>query len=181
MKRKTKPEAAKSTTAKSATAKRQRGAIDTNAREVALAAWVSAIAEGQTMRGAAVPLIRDGITKDMLVSWCRGDERWAAALEAAQATKVERMEAVLRRIATTDPGDISEDPGSARVRASTAQWLLSKWDRDQYGDRARVEQTGKDGGPIEVATKAEVVRYELRVPRNKLLLDSPDAGDDEAE
>lgn len=179
MKRKTKP--TKPEAAKPATAKSPRTAIDTNAREVALGQWVSAIAEGQTMRGAAVPLVRQGISKDMLVSWCRSDERWAAALEAAQATKVERMEAVLRRIATTDPGDISEDPGSARVRASTAQWLLSKWDRDQYGDRARVEQTGKDGGPIEVATKAEVVRYELRVPRNKLLLDSPDAGDDEAE
>lgn len=115
---------------------------ETNAREDALRRWVEAIAEGQTMRGAAVPLTKEyGFTWQQLAGWCSRDpDDWGKALEAAQATKIERMEGVLRRIATTGPGDLGEDPGSAKVRASTAQWLLSKWDRKVYGDAKQVEQ-----------------------------------------
>lgn len=116
---------------------------DTNARETALRRWVEAIAQGQTMRGAAVPLTAEyGYTWSQLNGWCvRDPDGWGKALESAQATKVERMESVLRRIATAEPGDLAEDPGSAKVRASTAQWLLSKWDRENYGDAKRVDQT----------------------------------------
>jgi hypothetical protein len=155
-----------------------RATTRTNARdESALTKWVAAIAEGQTMRGAAVPL---GYTHDKLRGWCTSDpEGWGMALAHAQATKVERLESVLRRIATSEPGDISEDPASARVRASTAQWLLSKWDRENYGDRQTTELTGKDGGPVQ--TQAEVVRYQLRVPVNPLVRAKLERDDDEGD
>lgn len=126
-----------------------RGA-NARAREEALEIWVAAIAEGATQRGAAVPLLRShGVTYKQLLGWCERDpEGWGAALEVATATKIEHMEQVLRRLALTGPGDLSEDPGSAKVRASTAQWLLSKWDRREYGDKVTQEHTGKDGQPL---------------------------------
>jgi hypothetical protein len=142
------------------------------AREEALSAWVSAIADGQTQRGAAVPLLaKYGVTYGQLLGWCERDpERWGKALDVALATKVERVERELRRIAT---GEI-EDPAIARAQTAAATWLLSKWKRDEYGDKQTTELTGKDGGPVQ--TQAEVVRYELRVPVSPMLLEDDESG-----
>jgi hypothetical protein len=119
-------------------------------RGEALADWFGRIAAGETERSAAIAVQRvHGTTYKQLRGWCDRDEEWGEMLAQAHARKVERMESVLRRIATSDPGDITEDPGSARVKASTAQWLLSKWDRKTYGDAKTVETTGKDGGPVQ--------------------------------
>lgn len=138
-------------------------------KEPALTEWVKAIADGQTQRGAAVPVFtKYGVHYKQLLSWCQSDpDGWGAALDVAQATKVETMEAVLRRIATAAPDDISEDPGSARARIAAATWLLSKWAPKEYAETKKHEHTGSDGGPIE--TKATVERYTLQVPHNPLL------------
>jgi len=145
------------------------------AREEALSAWVSAIADGQTQRGAAVPLLaKYGVTYGQLLGWCERDpERWGKALDVALATKVERVERELRRIAT---GEI-EDPAIARAQTAAATWLLSKWKRDEYGDKQTTELTGKDGGPVQ--TQAEVVRYQLRVPVNPLVKVPPTKATDD--
>lgn len=60
---------------------------------------------------------------------------------------------------------LSVDPQLERVRASTLQWLLSKWDRVSYGDKVDTTLSGPDGGPVQ----SEVVRYEYRAPKNALL------------
>ena len=116
------------------------GATTETPRERALAQWVDAIASGVTERGAAVAIAAEyGFSHGQLVGWCRYDpDGWGKALAAAHAAKVERLEADLRAIAL---GETVEDPSVAKVRASTLQWLLSKWDRDQYGDARRVVQT----------------------------------------
>lgn len=113
------------------------------AREAALTEWLEAIASGMTQRAAAVAVEkRHGFTYSQMLGWCERDpEGWGRAMDAALAAKIERMESVLRRIALAGPDDISEDPGSAKVRASTAQWLLSKWDRKTYGDAKQVDAT----------------------------------------
>ena len=152
--------------------------IPTNARDAALERWVSAIAAGETMRSAASPLLAEhGFTWGMLRGWCDADpDGWGQRLEAAQAAKIERVERELRRIAT---GEI-EDPAIARAQTAAATWLLSKWKRDEYGDKQTTELTGKDGGPVQ--TQAEVVRYQLRVPVNPLVkVPPPKATDDDDE
>lgn len=115
---------------------------EANAREAALTDWIESIAAGVTQRAAAIPIEkRTGYTYKQMLGWCERDpEGWGRLMDAAIAAKVERMESVLRRIATAGPDDITEDPGSAKVRASTAQWLLSKWDRKTYGDARTVDQ-----------------------------------------
>lgn len=123
--------------------------------------WVAAIAEGQTQRAAAVPLLsKYGLTYKSLLSYAQRSEEWGAALEVAMATKIGKLEGVLMRIATSEPGDISEDPASAKVKASTAQWLLTKLDRDQYGDKRTIDQTTtiieppKDDSPAAIISDA---------------------------
>jgi hypothetical protein len=117
-----------------------RAGATTEPRELALRKWIDAIASGVTERGAAVEITAEfGFSHGQLVGWCRYDpEGWGKALAAAHAAKVERLESDLRAIAL---GEVVEDPSVAKVRASTLQWLLSKWDRDSYGDQRRVEQT----------------------------------------
>jgi hypothetical protein len=41
------------------------------------------------------------------------------------------------------------DPQAARVIIWSKQWRASKLSPKKYGDKASVEMTGKDGGPIE--------------------------------
>lgn len=105
--------------------------------------WVQAIAEGDTQRAAAAPLLLShGVTYKTLLGIAQRDpEGWGAALEVALATKIGRIERRLYGIATSQAGDIADDPGTSKVTASTGQWLLGKWDRDQYGDHKRIEQT----------------------------------------
>lgn len=132
--------------------------------------WVKAIAEGQTQRGAAVPVFtKYGVHYKQLLSWCQSDpDGWGSALEVATATKIERVEATVRRIALAPPDDISEDPGSARARIAAATWLLSKWAPKDYAETKKHEHTGSDGGPIK-SEVASVDRYNLAVPTNPIL------------
>lgn len=120
-------------------------ALDSEAktRESALTEWLESIASGVTQRAAAIPIEkRTGYTYKQLLGWCERDpEGWGRLMDAAISSKLERMEAVLRRIALAGPNDITEDPGSAKVRASTAQWLLARWDRKTYGEARTVDAT----------------------------------------
>jgi hypothetical protein len=147
----------------------------TNARtrEEAMRDWVARIAAGETMRGAAVPVrAKHGLGFGQLKGYAERDpEGWGALLEDAIATKIEAVEATIRRAVMAEPGDISEDPGTITAKTTNARWLLSKWDRENYGDAKRVEQSGPGGGPIHTAS---VVRYELHAPANALIGDDPD-------
>ncbi len=119
-----------------------RSESEANAREAAMGEWVRAIAEGATQRAAAVPLLaRYGLTYKALLGYAQRNEAWGQALEAALATKIGRLEGVLWGIATTAPGDISDDPQSAKVKGSTAMWLLQKWDPSTYVDRTEQKTT----------------------------------------
>jgi hypothetical protein len=155
-----------------------------NAREAipwgaAIEAWVALIGNGETERHAAslVALDFPGVTRDELRNRCNADPGgWGEALSAAHGRKVAGMERILRNIATGPPPDaplLGVDPQLERVRASTAQWLLSKWDRETYGDAKRVESSGPGGGPIQHDHGGVVVRYELHAPANTLVGDDP--------
>jgi hypothetical protein len=147
----------------------------------AIELWVSLIGNGETERHAAslVALDFPGVTRSLLRARCEADpEGWGEALAAAHGRKVAKFEKVLRDIAEgpgPNAGLLSTDPQLERVRASTAQWLLSKWDRETYGDAKKVEQSGPGGGPIQHSHGA-VVKYELHVPANPLTGD--DSSDD---
>lgn len=120
------------------------------ARDDAMRLWVASIAAGASQRAAAVPLLTShGLHYKALLSYAQTDpEGWGAALEAAQATKLARYERVLDRIATSEPGDISEDPQSANVKASVAKWMLEKLDRATYGQKVDATLSGAAGGPM---------------------------------
>ena len=137
------------------------------AREDAMTMWISRIAAGETMRGAAVPVrAKHGLGFNQLKGYAdRDPEGWGAILEDAIATKIEAVEATIRRAVMAEPGDVSEDPASITARTSNARWLLSKWDRREYGDKVDTTLSGPDGGPVQ----SEVVRYEYRAPKNALL------------
>lgn len=137
------------------------------AREDAMTMWIQRIATGETMRGAAVPVrAKHGLGFGQLKGYAERDpEGWGALLEDAIATKIEAVEATIRRAVMADPGDVSEDPGSITARTTNARWLLSKWDRREYGDKVDTTLSGPDGGPVQT----EVVRYEYRAPKNALL------------
>lgn len=135
------------------------------AREAALTKWLEAIASGVTQRAAAVPIEREyGFTYKQMLGWVERDpEGWGRMMDAALAAKIETMEGVLRRIASAGPDDITEDPQSARVRASTAQWLLSKWDRKAYGDKVTQEIEATIKKPPADDTPEAIVEDALRL------------------
>lgn len=106
------------------------------ARAELVAAWTARIAAGATERGAATGLAPVATLR----SWARRQPELGALLATAHATKVERIERELRRIAL---GQVT-DPRLARAQVAACRWLLSKWDRETYGD----------GRAVEVATAA---------------------------
>lgn len=137
----------------------------------AMELWLALIGNGETERHAAslVALDFPGVTRDLLRARANADPGgWGEGLAAAHGRKVADAERMLREIAK-GPGPsatlLSVDPQLERVRASTLQWLLSKWDRVSYGDKVDATLSGPDGGPVQ----SEVVRYEYRAPKNALL------------
>lgn len=160
---KTKPKGHKSL----ATQPQPNPGTNARAREEAMRDWVARIAAGETMRGAAVPVrAKHGLGFGQLKGYAERDpEGWGALLEDAIATKIEAVEATIRRAVMAEPGDVSEDPASITARTFNVCWLLSKWDCVGYGDKVDVMLSGPDGGPVQ----SEVVRYEYRAPKNALL------------
>lgn len=136
-------------------------------RDAAMRDWVARIASGETMRGAAVPVrAKYGLGFGQLKGYAERDpDGWGALLEDAIATKIEAVEATIRRAVMAEPGDISEDPGTITAKTTNARWLLSKWDRENYGDAKRVEQSGPDGGAIKHDVKMSGI---IRVPHSAL-------------
>ena len=65
-----------------------RAGATTEPRELALRAWIDAIASGVTERGAAVEITAEyGFSHGQLAGWCRYDPEWGKALAAAHAAK----------------------------------------------------------------------------------------------
>ena len=138
---------------------------DTNARATLLAEWIAHIETGKTERGAAIevrakyPGIQ--LTFSQLSGWARRDPVWADRLELAHERKVGAHLAVVESVAA---GEV-EDGSLARAQLAAATWMLSKLRPSEFADRQKVEQTGKDGGPIE--TRSEVAVY--RRPANPII------------
>jgi hypothetical protein len=52
----------------------------------------------------------------------------------------------------------NEHINRSRLRVDSRKWLLSKLLPKKYGDKASVELTGKDGGPVQTETTISVVQ-----------------------
>lgn len=63
----------------------------------------------------------------------------------AKSAGLELLAEELVEIADNQSGDHNRD----RLRVDTRKWLLAKLMPKKYGERATLEHTGRDGGPIE--------------------------------
>lgn len=88
----------------------------------------------------------------------RKHPKYGPELAEAQGAYTAAQRRIVERVAN---GEV-EDPKQARAMFAAASWLLSKRDRETYGDSNRTEITGADGGPLK--TETTVVRF----PVNKL-------------
>ncbi len=109
--------------------------------------WVcSQLADGMTMTALAEVA---EVSKGSLLTWCAHPDRSARVIESrALAASVwdEKAEAGLEN---------SEEPFSlakAKELAHHYRWRASKIAPRLYGDKLTQEHTGKDGGPIILAT-----------------------------
>lgn len=129
------------------------------AREVpwhdALGRWVQLIAEGGLERAAAAKVCAEmgypEITRDALRGRAVSDPVWKEALAMAHDTKIDTLERVVHTIATQP--NVEEEPAAVGNRLKAALAMLPKLDWERWGDRQRIENTGKDGG----AVKQEIV------------------------
>lgn len=68
----------------------------------------------------------------------------------------------------------TEHINRSRLRVDTRKWLMSKLVPRTYGDKAQVEHTGKDGGPIEHSIEARQREAQALLAA---VFDVPGAGD----
>lgn len=98
-------------------------------------AYLDALALGMTQTLAAEAACVDRNTPD---DWCKRDPEYAAKVEAAKGSRLMRHF-----------GTVTKAAQAGDWRASV--WLLSILHPDQCG-KQRLEVTGKDGGPVRIAT-----------------------------
>jgi hypothetical protein len=58
-------------------------------------------------------------------------------------------------------GCTTENAAAVRVKISAYQWVASKLEPKKYGERAQLELTGKDGGPIETKNANDLTDAQL--------------------
>jgi hypothetical protein len=96
-----------------------------------------------------------------------GDD-YARALASLAHDQVEKVE-----LAIQDMRDGRIDAQQARVEIDARKWFASKFLPGRYGDRAAVELTGKDGGPVQLLADTPEAREariaELLAQRERLL------------
>jgi len=162
---------AKTTTPKTTNVRTRPGVSDET-----LAAFVS-LCERHTMRSAWARLREAGhiVSWDAIENACRKNPEWDERRKAATALRVARLESQLEELPMRLADGTLSERGYA-VEHTRIAWTLGKVAREDYGDRRAVETSGPNGGPVELSTKAEVVRYELRVPVSPMLLEDDESG-----
>lgn len=115
---------------------------------------------GMIMDGRTLTRIAEesGSSKTVLLRWLRSDpDRSARAREARAATAAVWDEMAEHRIETA--GDEFELK-KAKELAHHYRWRASKIAPGEYGDKASIELTGKDGAPVELITRIAITGVE---------------------
>lgn len=100
---------------------------------------------------------RDGMpNRATILRWQMADGDFAAQCARARRISAEINE---RRVASLADGVVlgTTPPDAARVAINAYTWLAKVRDPQGYGDKAQVEHSGRDGGPIEHSLVVEFV------------------------
>lgn len=63
----------------------------------------------------------------------------------------------------------------SKLRVDTRKWSLARMSPKKYGDRAALELTGKDGGPVEVKDVDAKARLDALIARHAAAADTPES------
>lgn len=105
--------------------------------------YLKALRVGMTERGAAAMA---GVSKTTITRWVNDDPAKQAAEDEARETYLDSLRVEIEDAARTKERDAWK----------AAAWLLERRDPDRWKQRTASELTGKEGGPVQVAT---VVRF----------------------
>ena len=105
------------------------------------ARFVQIIADGGTLRGAAIEL---GTSTTTLKRWLREDEALRAHYACARE---DQADSFADEIIETSR-DASLDPNDRRVRIDALKWAAGKRKPKVYGDKVLTEHGGPGGGDI---------------------------------
>jgi hypothetical protein len=83
-----------------------------------------------------------------VLRWMEKDEAFATKCARARTMQADLMDDKILELAENCT---PESAPADRVKLAAYQWRASKLAPKKYGDKASVELSGKDGGPIEVA------------------------------
>lgn len=118
----------------------------------------SLLSEGNSLRAVCRML---GLHESSVRYWELGNDEFAAQTARARKLGCDALADQTLEIAdgkspvvvdTPDgPAEMPPDRDRDRLRVDTRLRLIGKWHQHKYGDRAAVELTGKDGGPIQHA------------------------------
>ena len=100
-------------------------------------------------------------------------DRFAAAYQIAKQIRAEAWADELVGIADSTLA-CSDDVSRNKLRVDTRKWLLSKLLSNQYGEKAKHEITGANGGPVK--TENTVLVY---LPDNNRAYETIDQEEDE--
>ncbi len=103
--------------------------------------------------------------------WARNDKDFYTQYATARDIGLDAMADELLDISDDGTNDTyADDEGNERVntdviqrsrlRVDTRKWYLSKLAPKRYGDRASLELTGKDGGPVEISDTERAAKIE---------------------
>ncbi|PNY79189.1 hypothetical protein [Deinococcus koreensis] len=88
-----------------------------------------------------------------------------AVTEFLTRIRLSAVEDNMYRIAT------STDPKIANATVKAGEFLARAWDREQYGERQRIDQTITVNGQVQIVHEArDTIRQELRASRQQRLL-----------
>lgn len=116
--------------------------------------------EAMSLRAACEKL---GLDAPSTIKAIRADEALNAAYDEAVELRGEYYgekvaEVGLGALEGGEAGKAKYAPDQVRAAVDALKWSAARMARKRYGDRATVEHTGKDGGPIEVDETAAAAR-----------------------
>lgn len=120
------------------------------------AAFIAMIAEGKTWRMCAAEL---RVSTATFSKWLAGDEHLEK--QYARALEAQGDDYAFRVIETAEHPTL--DPNEKRVRIDAYKWAAGKRKPKVYGDKASLEHTGPEGGPIQTEEKTDTAMLARRV------------------
>lgn len=111
--------------------------------------------------------------------WCAADAALGVAHRAARDKGADALAEQCLDIIDEQPPEITSEGGGTRIDSGHVAWqrarvdtrlkLLACWNPARYGNRTTTELTGANGGPVEVASPADVaaVAAAMRAAKQK--------------